>query len=119
MLNVIIDDLDDAVVLRCVGSLVHGHETELLCPALGENDRSILLDLSLVDRIDAAGIGALIALQAAGSYLKIVNPAKPVAEVLRVTHVDSLFEIVHTEEPRTGAPDFPSAERPSGIRAIA
>ena len=98
MVNVFAEESLDSVVLRCVGSLVLGDEAALLCPALKHRDQTILLDLSLVDRIDAAGIGALIALQAAGIYLKLVDPSKPVAEVLRLTKVDSLFEVVHGSE---------------------
>jgi anti-anti-sigma regulatory factor len=33
-----------------------------------------VLDLTQVDAIDAAGIGALASLQAAGVYLKLMNP---------------------------------------------
>jgi anti-anti-sigma regulatory factor len=35
----------------------------------------------------------LIALQAAGVYLRLLNPTQQVREVLTVTHLDSIFEI--------------------------
>jgi anti-anti-sigma factor len=88
-----IEELEDAVILRCAGSLAGGNEAALLCAALGRDARNITLDLSHVDAIDAAGIGALISLQAAGIYLRLMNPVKAVREALRVTKLDSVFEI--------------------------
>jgi anti-anti-sigma regulatory factor len=46
-----------------------------------------------VDTIDAAGIGSLVSLQASGIYLTLVNPTEHVRELLRVTQLDSIFEI--------------------------
>jgi len=103
MLNIAVEEGPDAAIFRCAGSLVLGDEAALLCPALKHHGSTLLLDLSLVDRIDAAGIGALVALQAAGIYLKLADPSKPVAEVLRLTKVDSLFEIVHGSESETAS----------------
>lgn len=83
----------EVVVLRCQGRIVLGHETRLLCAAIRQQGRNVMLDLSEVDAIDAAGIGALVSLQAAGVYLRLMNPAKQVLETLRVTRLDSVFEI--------------------------
>jgi anti-anti-sigma regulatory factor len=93
MLRVTVEDLGDAVVLNCAGRIVRGEESAILCAAARRYGRNIALDLSLVDAIDAAGVGALIALQAAGIYVRLRNPSKPVREVLRVTQVESVFEI--------------------------
>jgi len=98
MLNIAVEEGPDAVIFRCVGGLVLGDEAALLCPALKHRGSTLLLDLSLVDRIDAAGVGALIALQAGGIYLKLADPSNPVAEVLKLTKVEALFEIVHGSE---------------------
>jgi anti-anti-sigma regulatory factor len=54
----------------------------------------VTLDLSGVDAIDAAGIGSLVSLQASGLYLKLLNPTAQVREMLRVTQVDSILEIL-------------------------
>jgi anti-anti-sigma factor len=51
------------------------------------------LDLTEVDAIDAAGIGCLVSLQASGIYLTLLNPTEQVREVLRVTRLESIFEI--------------------------
>ena len=93
MLTVTVEDLKEVVVLQCVGRIVSGDETALLCSAARLSGRNVVLDLSRVEAIDAAGIGLLVSLQAAGIYLKLINPTAPVREVLRVTKLDSIFEI--------------------------
>ncbi len=93
MLTVTVQNLGDVTILRCVGRIVRGEETALSCAAVHQQTRNIILDLAEVDAIDAAGIGLLVSLQAAGVYLTLMNPTKQVRETLRVTQVDSLFEI--------------------------
>ena len=51
--------------MRCYGGLVYGRESALLCAAVPHHRRDIIVDLSGVTAIDAAGIGALVSLQAA------------------------------------------------------
>jgi len=72
---------------------VRGKETVILCAAIQQRGRNIILNLREIDSIDAAGVGVLISLQAAGIYLKLMNPSKAVREVLRLTKLDSVFEI--------------------------
>lgn len=93
MLTVTVENLDEAVVLHCAGRIVRGDETALLCAASRQHGRTVMVDLEKVEAIDAAGIGALIALQAAGIYVQLMNPNERVREILRVTQVDSIFEI--------------------------
>jgi len=93
VLNVTIEESEKNVILHCAGQMVRGDETALLCAAIGQPDRNIVVDLSQVDAIDAAGVGALIALQAAGLYLQVLNPAKAIRDVLRLSGLDSVFEI--------------------------
>ncbi|SRR5208283_2921178 len=93
MLTITTETLDDVVILHCLGRIVCGYETILLCSALHQAGRNIVLDLAEVDAVDAAGIGALVSLQAAGIYLKLMNPTQPVREILKVTNLDSIFEI--------------------------
>jgi anti-anti-sigma factor len=118
VLNVIIEESGETVLLRCTGRIVRGDETALLCAAVGKYGRKIILDLSQVDAIDAAGVGALIALQAAGIYPRLMNPNKAIREVLQVTQLDSVFEIESDplaasqekveDAPRMPAPPFTS-----------
>lgn len=124
MLNVIIEESGETVLLRCTGRIVRGDETALLCAAVGKYGRKVVLDLSQVDAIDAAGIGALIALQAAGIYPRLMNPNKAICEVLQVTHLDSVFEICSdplagSQEPDEAAPRMPSAPLTSPAVATA
>lgn len=96
MLSVTVEDLGDVVILHCLGRIVRGDETSILCAAIQHRGRDITLNLSKVEAIDAAGVGVLISLQAAGIYLKLINPTKQVREVLRVTGLESIFEICET-----------------------
>src|SRR6266436_8529461 len=93
MLTVTLKESDDGVVLQCQGRIVRGDETAILCAAVGQHRRDVILDLTRVDAIDAAGIGSLVSLQASGIYLKLLNPTEQVREVLRVTRLESIFEI--------------------------
>ncbi len=93
MLNVNVEDLGEVVILHCLGRIVRGTETAILCVSVRQQGRAVILDLREVDAIDAAGIGALISLQAAGIYLKLMDPSEHVREVLRVTELESIFEI--------------------------
>jgi anti-anti-sigma factor len=93
MLTITPETLDEAVILHCLGRIVCGYETALLCAALRQERQNVVLDLTEVEAIDAAGIGALVSLQASGVYLKLMNPTQPVREILKVTNLDSIFEI--------------------------
>lgn len=93
MLTVTVADLGDVVTLFCRGTIVSGVEAAILCAAVRQYGRDLILDLSEVDAIDAAGVGALIALQSAGVYFKLKHLAQRVRETLRLRGVDSVFEI--------------------------
>src|SRR6202035_3886921 len=93
MLTVTVKESDDGVVLQCQGRIVRGDETAVLCAAVRHAGRNVTLDLTGVDAIDAAGIGGLVSLQASGIYLTLLNPTEQVREVLRVTQLESIFEI--------------------------
>jgi len=102
MLNVTTHNVAETVVLRCQGRLVHGEESALLCAAVRNHGRDIVLDLARVTAIDAAGVGALVALQAAGIYLKLMNPAESVRSMLRLTGLQSVFEICEEQTFKAG-----------------
>ena len=93
MLTVTKQTFGDDTILRCSGRIVRGEETALLCAAVQQQQRNIILDLTEVDAIDAAGIGLLVTLQAAGFYLTLMNPTAQVREILRVTKLDTVIEI--------------------------
>src|SRR6266700_4835543 len=93
MLTVTPHTVADTLVLHCHGRLVRGEESELLCAAVHHHGRDVVLDLAGVSTIDAAGIGALVSLQAAGIYLRLVSPTEPVRAVLRLTGLEEVLEI--------------------------
>ena len=97
MLSVTAKELSGAVILQCSGRLVRGEETILLCAAVQQHGRAVILDLREVDAMDAAGIGVLVSLQAAGIYLKLLNPTAQVRDLLAITQLESVFEICYAE----------------------
>ena len=114
MLTINVESISEAVVLRCSGRIVCGHETALLCSAMQQESRNVVVDLTEVDAIDAAGVGALLSLQAAGVYLKLLNPSRQVRGILKVTRLNSIFEICESQSiaetkqsMQEGRPDIP------------
>ncbi len=97
MLTINVETISEVVVVRCSGRIVCGQETSLLCSVMQQESRNVVLDLTEVDAIDAAGVGALLSLQAAGVYLKLLNPSRPVREMLKVTRLNSIFEISESQ----------------------
>jgi anti-anti-sigma factor len=99
VLNITLESARRVVTVRCQGRLVYGQESDLFGAAVPHHrqDIIIIVDLSGVTAIDAAGIGALISLRAAGTYLRVVDPSETVRQVLRLTNLDSVFDISESE----------------------
>jgi anti-anti-sigma factor len=93
LLNITIENMRGEVTVRCYGRLVYGRESALFCAAVSRHGRDIIVDLSGVTAIDAAGIGALVSLQATRTRLRLVDPSVTVRQVLRLTNLDSVFDI--------------------------
>ena len=114
-MNITIESARGVLTVRCQGRLVCGQETARLCAVIQHRGRDIILDLSGVTAIDAAGIGALVSLQAAGTYLRLLGPSLALRQVLRLTSLDSVFEISESEckeetmglEPQKAEPIWP------------
>ena len=119
MLTISVENLGEAVLLHCAGKIVRGHETSLLCSAAQQQGRNVFLDLSAVESIDAAGIGALVSLQAAGIYLKLMNPTETVLKVLKVTKLNSIFEIHSSESIGREMAPATSHQQADALRASA
>src|SRR5258708_14298181 len=82
------------VTVRCQGRLVCGLESVLFGAAVPHRKRDIILvDLSGVTAIDAAGIGALISLRTAGTYLRLFDPSEPVAQAFSLTKLHPVSHI--------------------------
>lgn len=104
MLNVTIQHSEDMAVLYCVGRNVVGDETNILRKAVlsQANRRTVVLDLTRVDAIDGGGMGLLAFLQgwarATEVDLKFMNPTSRVRELFELTKLDSVFEILSSED---------------------
>lgn len=112
MLSVIVESLGEVTILHCAGRIVAGNESNLLRKAvLSQLDsRTVVLDLAQVETIDGGGMGTLVFLQlsarAAGTELKLMNPASHVRELLELTNLDSVFDVYASEDDPLGEPAF-------------
>src|SRR5947209_14147052 len=103
MLTTGIERKGSTTVVRCVGRIVVGEGLSKLRDAvLCELDKqTIMLDLAAVEAIDAGGLGLLVFLHTCahglGTELKLRNPTQRVAELFRLTNLNSVFEIFLSE----------------------
>ena len=103
MLTTGIERKGRTTIIRCVGRIVVGKELSKLRDAvlceLGQ--QTIMLDLAALEAVDAGGLGLLVFLHTCahglGTALKLMNPTQRVAELLRLTNLDSVFEIFSSE----------------------
>jgi anti-anti-sigma factor len=91
------------VELTELTELVRGNEQALLARLIPLVRRqSVILDLGRIQRIDAAGIAALISLHAnayeAGHCFTVVNPTPHVAEILSLVGLDRILVSRNTVE---------------------
>lgn len=81
------------------GSTVVSEQTRELMAA---GHTKILLNLGELLYVDSSGLGDLVASLTAvtkgGGALKLLNPTKRILELLKITHVESLFQIFDNEE---------------------
>src|SRR5262245_1360049 len=99
-----LETLGDAAVFRCQGRLVAGDEAAILREVvLSQADyRTLILDLAVVDAIDAGGLGALLELQrwacSNAIQFKLMSVAKTIERVLEVTNLDRVLEVCSEKE---------------------
>jgi anti-anti-sigma factor len=98
MLRIDIQSEPPAVTLVCAGRLVLGVEAETLrCMAMSRPERNVLLELSRVDGIDAAGLGLLIELhrwaERRAASLTVANPSPAAHRLLVLTNLDRVLRI--------------------------
>jgi anti-sigma B factor antagonist len=87
------------------GRIVLGEESAALRNIVGEllskGQKQILLDLGGVDYIDSAGLGALVggfaSVQKQGGELKLSNLPSKVVDVMQMTKLYTIFDIVSDE----------------------
>jgi len=99
MLTINVETFKDLVIVRCTGRIVRGENIRTLkTEVISANDtRLIVLDLSEVESIDAAGLSALVSLhhrsRSRGIQLRLVNPSRFVLDVFNRTKLSSVFDI--------------------------
>jgi len=101
MLQLAIQNLGEVTTVWCRGRIVLGGRLNLLKVAtFSQTNSEVMLDLSRVNLIDAAGLGALVDLhkrfQCASRKMELRNPTSFVYHVLRITRLDTVFHILRT-----------------------
>jgi len=88
------------VILCCDGRIVFGDEGAVMRERVGSlltGTPNIVLNLHGVDHIDSGGLGILVGLSISarnlGGELKLVSPREHVKDLLRRTHLDTLFHV--------------------------
>ena len=94
----------DVAVLQCAGRMVRAQALSLLKDAVTSLSelRVTVLDLSKVEIIDAGGLGMLVSLHNWACVnriqLKLVQPSKPVRQMLELTRLTSVLDISSVED---------------------
>jgi anti-anti-sigma factor len=114
MLQLAIQNSGEITTVWCRGRIVLGGRLNLFKVAtFSQTSAELMLDLSRVNLIDAAGLGALVDLhkhfQCASKKIELRDPTSFVYHVLRITRLDTVFHIFRTldigmaeREPRVG-----------------
>ena len=98
MLQITVQQLEGATVLRCQGQIVIGEAYSLLRnTAMNQRHAWLLvLDLAQVDRIDAGGLGILLGVREWARVnaitFKLMNVMNKVEQILELTRLDGVFE---------------------------
>jgi anti-sigma B factor antagonist len=87
------------------GRIVLGEESaalrSLVCELLSKGHRQILFNLGDVDYIDSAGLGSLVgaftSVRKQKGELKLLNLTKKVRDVMQITKLYTVFEIMSDE----------------------
>jgi len=104
MIKILINALDNTSAIYLDGQVVRGEGISTLKRAVLSqfNASVIILDLAMVDTIDGAGFGALLELrewaQKNRIEFRLENPNSLVANVFRITRLDSVFDISVSDE---------------------
>ena len=109
MLRIDIQSGNAVATLVCSGSLVFGLETETLRTMMqSRKEKSIHIDLSAVERIDASGLGLLVELQVwareNGRILSLSNLSDEVWRLVILTKLYDTLAISDADMPDLNSP---------------
>jgi len=101
---------EDVTVICCKGRIAYGAEAAALSGEFAElapQTRRVVIDLSGVELIDAAGLGALISValtaQTSQCAVTLAAPGNFIRELLELTKLTSVFEVHPTLDAATVA----------------
>jgi anti-anti-sigma factor len=103
MLDIRLELVDGSTVLFCIGRLIAGEDSRLLQAVTeARPGSSLLLDLGLVEDVDAGGLGSLVEVQRIlelkGVELLMVNMQPQVEQMVRLTGLDRVLPIVEQRQ---------------------
>jgi anti-sigma B factor antagonist len=107
-LTVVVDRSGKTPVVRCSGRLVAGVSDHLYreVSALIPGAKLIVLDFTNLTHMDSMGLGTLVRLyvhaKSAGCVLDLMNVGKSVRQLLGITHMMSVFQIIGENNIRMG-----------------
>jgi anti-sigma B factor antagonist len=91
---------EDVAVIYCKGRIAYGIEAAAFSDEIAEiapQTRRVVIDLSGVEMIDAAGLGKLVsvavAAQASECSIMLASPGDFIRRVLTLTNLSSVFEV--------------------------
>ena len=97
--------MEEFAVISCKGRIAYGMEAAALSGEIAElapQTRRVVIDLSGVEMIDAAGLGELVsvavAAQASGCSITLAAPDDFIRHLLELTKLTSVFEVHPTLE---------------------
>ena len=108
LLTLAVDRTCDPIVVRCGGRLVAGVNDRLYVEVsqLTSNYQRIVLDLTDLTHMDSSGLGTLVRLYVSGKSkgcaVQLYNIGKPVRQLLSLTHLLSVFEVIGSSNIRCG-----------------
>ena len=92
--------MEEFAVISCKGRITYGIEAAVLSGEIAElapQTRRVVIDLSSVEMIDAAGLGELVSVavagQASGCSITLAAPDDFIRQLLELTKLTSVFEV--------------------------
>jgi anti-anti-sigma factor len=107
-LTLVVERTGDDAEVRCSGRLVAGVNDRLYLEVsrLIPNSKRILLDLTDLTHMDSTGLGTLVRLyvsaKSAGCTLLLFNIGRPIRQLLGLTHLLSVFEVIGNNNIKCG-----------------
>lgn len=100
-MDILIYQQADQMLIRISGRIVLDECDRLkssIVPRINSSSKQVFLDLSGVDFIDSAGLGVLVGMKVSSNKnharLAILSPSKEVSDILMVSKLDSIFDIL-------------------------